>query len=181
MLLPLIARQAAPLGLAVIGQSLVMRARSIDLSSGGVIVGVGLVALTGWNWLDPALALLVAANIVWTGWRLMHRSASGLMDAALPKTQQTAITQVFQRYAEHGIDYHALRTRQSGRRAFVSFHVLVPGRWSVKHAHDWVERIEADLRNAVPNCHITAHVEPIDDPASLDDQDLDRPRSPATP
>jgi len=143
-------------------------------TSVGVILGVGLVAISGWNWLDPAIALLVAANIVWTGWQLMRRSASGLMDAALPPEQKRLITQVFERYIEHGIAYHALRTRQAGRRSFISVHVLVPGIWSVHEAHDWVERIESDLREAIPNCHITSHLEPIDDPCSMDDQGLDR-------
>lgn len=143
-------------------------------TSAGVILGVGLVALTGWNWLDPTIALLVAANIVWTGWQLMNRSASGLMDAALPSEQKRLITQVFDRYVEHGIAYHALRTRQAGRRSFISVHVLVPGQWSVQVAHDWVEKIESDLRKAIPNCHITSHLEPIDDPCSMEDQELDR-------
>lgn len=143
-------------------------------TSVGVILGVGLVALSGWNWLDPTLALLVAANIVWTGWQLMNRSASGLMDAALPPDQQRLITEVFDRYIEHGIAYHALRTRQAGRRSFISFHALIPGQWTVQEAHDWVERIESDLRAAIPNSHITSHLEPIDDPCSMDDQELDR-------
>lgn len=145
-------------------------------TSVGVILGVGLVAMSGWNWLDPTIALLVAANIVWTGWQLMHRSASGLMDAALPPEQKRLITEVFDRYIEQGIAYHALRTRQAGRRSFISFHALVPGKWSVQEAHDWIERIERDLRTAIPNCHITSHLEPIDDPCSMDDQALDRVR-----
>lgn len=143
-------------------------------TSVGVILGVGLVALSGWNWLDPTIALLVAANIIWTGWQLMHRSASGLMDAALPPEQKRLITEVFDRYIEHGIAYHALRTRQAGRRSFVSFHALVPGNWTVQEAHNWVEQIERDLRGVIPNCHITSHLEPIDDPCSMDDQELDR-------
>lgn len=143
-------------------------------TSVGVILGVGLVASSGWNWLDPAIALMVAANIVWTGWQLMHRSASGLMDVALPPEQKRLITQVFDKYIEHGIAYHALRTRQAGRRSFISFHALVPGQWSVQEAHDWVERIESDLRDTISNCHITSHLEPIDDPCSMDDQELDR-------
>jgi cation diffusion facilitator family transporter len=143
-------------------------------TSVGVILGVGLVALSGWNWLDPAIALVVAANIVWTGWRLMCRSASGLMDAALPAEQQLLITQVFDKYVEHGIAYHALRTRQAGRRSFISFHALVPGQWTVQEAHDWIERVESDLRAAIPNSHVTSHLEPIDDPSSMDDQELDR-------
>lgn len=143
-------------------------------TSVGVILGVGLVAISGLNWLDPVIALLVAANIVWTGWQLMHRSASGLMDASLPPAQKRQISEVFDRYMEHGIAYHALRTRQAGRRSFISFHALVPGEWSVQDAHNWVERIEHDLRLAIPNSHITSHLEPIDDPCSMEDQGLDR-------
>ncbi len=143
-------------------------------TSAGVILGIGLVALSGWNWLDPAIALLVAANIVWTGWQLMHRSASGLMDIALPAAEMARVQAVLQRYAQYDITYHALRTRQAGRRSFITLHVLVPGDWTVKMAHDWVERIESDLRAAIPGSHIIAHLEPMDDPSSMDDQELDR-------
>ncbi|MBK6999416.1 MAG: cation transporter [Rhodoferax sp.] len=143
-------------------------------TSVGVILGIGLVALSGWNWLDPAIALLVAANIVWTGWQLMHRSASGLMDIALPAAEMARVQSVLQRYAQYDITYHALRTRQAGRRSFITLHVLVPGDWTVKMAHDWVERIESDLRATIPGSHIIAHLEPMDDPSSMDDQELDR-------
>ncbi len=143
-------------------------------TSVGVILGVGLVALTGWIWLDPVIALLVAGNIVWTGAQLMRRSASGLMDEALPASELGKIDAVLQGYAQHQIAYHALRTRQAGRRTFISLHVLVPGQWSVQLAHDWVEKLEKDLREVVPGAHITAHIEPIDDPCSMEDQLLDR-------
>jgi cation diffusion facilitator family transporter len=143
-------------------------------TSVGVILGVGLVVLSGWNWLDPTIALLVAANIVWTGWQLMRRSASGLMDVALPPADLAKVENVLRDYGKHRISYHALRTRQAGRRSFISLHVLVPGKWSVQDAHDWVEKIEHDIRNVLPGSHITAHIEPADDPCSLDDQELDR-------
>lgn len=143
-------------------------------TSGGVILGVGLVWVTGWNWLDPAIAILVAANIVWTGWQLMHRSTAGLMDISLPAEQVELIKQRLAHYAADGIDYHALRTRQAGRQSFVSLHVLVPGAWTVTRGHDWVERIEAELREVVPHCHVTTHLEPIEDPRSMEDQGLDR-------
>lgn len=143
-------------------------------TSGGVMLGVGLVWATGWNWLDPAVALLVAANIVWTGWQLMGRSTAGLMDAALPAETLELIRERLAGYAASGIGYHALRTRQAGRRSFVSLHLLVPGEWTVKLGHDWAERIEQDLREAVPHCHVTTHLEPIEDPRSMDDQELDR-------
>jgi cation diffusion facilitator family transporter len=144
-------------------------------TSAGVIVGVGLVWLTGWLWLDPVVALLVALNIVWTGWQLLHRSATGLMDVSLPEEDLSAIESILDSYRRQGLDFHALRTRQAGTRAFISLHVLVPGKWTVQLGHDWSERIEADIRQAVAFAHITTHLEPKEDPVSLADQALDRP------
>lgn len=135
-------------------------------TSVGVIIGVGLVWLSGWLWLDPLIALVVAANIVWTGWHLLSQSASGLMDAAIPEDQITAIETVLAKYREQGLDFHALRTRQAGRQAFISLHVLVPGEWTVQRGHDVVENIEEDIRAAVPFSHLITHLEPIEDPAS---------------
>jgi cation diffusion facilitator family transporter len=143
-------------------------------TSVGVIIGVGLVWFSGWLWLDPLIALLVAANIVWTGWELLHRSVSGLMDEAIPEEQLDAIQAVLQKYRQQGLDFHALRTRQAGRQAFISMHVLVPGEWSVQCGHDLVEQIEADIRATVPFSHLTTHLEPIEDPLSLVDASLER-------
>jgi cation diffusion facilitator family transporter len=147
-------------------------------TSAGVIVGVGAVALTGWLWLDPALALAVAANIVWTGWQLLRRSASGLMDEALPSDQQAAVVAALEAYRSKGIDYHALRTRQAGARSFVTVHVLVPGAWSVQRGHDLLEALEADIRRAVPHASVLTHLEPLEDPVSTHDIDLDRHSQP---
>ena len=143
-------------------------------TSVGVIGGVGLVWFTGWLWLDPAIAMLVAANIVWTGWQLMRRSADGLMDASLPVEKLEQIEMLLAKYRQEGIDFHALRTRQAGSRTFIILHVLVPGNWTVKLGHDWAERIEADIRNTLPRAHITTHLEPLEDPVSMIDQELDR-------
>lgn len=143
-------------------------------TSAGVIAGVGLVWLTGWLWLDPVVALLVALNIVWTGWQLLHRSATGLMDVSIPEEDLRAIESVLDSYRRQGLDFHALRTRQAGTRAFISMHVLVPGKWTIQLGHDWSERIEADIRQAVTYAHITTHLEPMEDPVSLADQALDR-------
>lgn len=140
----------------------------------GVILGVALVWFTGWLWLDPVIALLVAVNIVWTGWQLLNRSAAGLMDVSLPETELQAIEQVLVGYRRQGLDFHALRSRQAGSRAFVTLHVLVPGAWSVQLGHDWSERIEADIRSVVPYVNVTTHLEPMEDPVSLSDQQLDR-------
>ena len=143
-------------------------------TSVGVIIGVGLVWLTGWLWLDPVVALIVAANIVWTGWQLLHRSASGLMDESFPAEKIKAVEVVLENYRRQGLDFHALRTWQAGMRAFVTLHVMVPGAWTVQEGHDLLEKIEAEIRNAVPFSHVTTHLEPLEDPASLSDETLDR-------
>lgn len=143
-------------------------------TSAGVMIGVGLVWLTGWLWLDPAIALLVAANIVWTGWQLLRRSAEGLMDKSIPQEQIKAIEGVLEGYRGRGLDFHALRTRQAGTRAFITLHVLVPGAWTVQQGHDWLEKIEADIRCVVAHAHVTTHLEPMEDPVSLFDEALDR-------
>jgi cation diffusion facilitator family transporter len=143
-------------------------------TSAGVILGVSLVWLTGWLWLDPVIALLVAANIIWTGWHLLQRSASGLMDESIPEEQIKAVESVLANYRLQGLDFHALRTRQAGMRAFITLHVLVPGAWTVQQGHDWLEKIETDIMRAVPQAHVTTHLEPMEDPVSMSDQTLTR-------
>jgi cation diffusion facilitator family transporter len=173
----LAARELLKAGLAYNSITLEADARHLltDVwTSAGVIVGVGLVWISGWLWLDPLLALLVAANIVWTGWQLLHRSASGLMDEAIPTEQIEAVEAVLEKYRRQGLDFHALRTRQAGRHAFISMHVLVPGAWSVQRGHDLAEQIEAEIRAAVPYSHLTTHLEPIEDPLSQVDASLER-------
>jgi cation diffusion facilitator family transporter len=144
------------------------------LTSAGVILGLAAVYFTGWLWLDPALALLVAANIMWTGGELLYRSISGLMDSALPFAQQRQIEAALDVYRRQGIEFHALRTRQAGSRGFVSVHVLTPGSWTVQQGHDQLELIEADIRRVLPRAHILTHLEPLEDPRSREDQGLDR-------
>jgi cation diffusion facilitator family transporter len=143
-------------------------------TSAGVFVGVALVMLTGWLWLDPLVALAVGLNILWTGWRLMRRSTEGLMDIALAPDERAVLEAVLNRYREQGVDFHAVRTRQAGARAFVTMHMLVPGAWTVQHAHDWSERLETDLRVALPQLHVTTHVEPREDAASYADEPIQR-------
>jgi cation diffusion facilitator family transporter len=147
-------------------------------TSAGVVVGVAAVAVTGWQPLDPAVALIVAANIVWSGYRLVRASIAGLMDTALPAEEYASLRRVLDAHVENGIQYHALRTRESGARRFVSVHVLVPGDWTVHRGHALLERIEADIREVVPNVTVLTHLESLDDPASWEDQSLDRAASP---
>jgi cation diffusion facilitator family transporter len=143
-------------------------------TSAGVVLGVGAVALTGWVRLDPIIALIVAANILRIGWQLLGRSVRGLMDTTLPAAEGDAIKRVLHRYESQGIQYHALRTRQAGTRAFVSLHVLVPRDWTVQRGHDLLEQLERDIRSAVPGAQLFTHLEPQGDPAALEDIGLDR-------
>jgi cation diffusion facilitator family transporter len=143
-------------------------------TSVGVILGIGAVAVTGWNRLDPLIALAVAAQIVWTGVSLMRRSWLGLLDRALPPDEQEAVRGVLARHGAPEIRFHALRTRQGGARRFVSMHVLVPGEWTVSRGHALLEAIESDVRAAIPNATVITHLEAIEDPASFEDEQLDR-------
>ena len=143
-------------------------------TSAGVIVGLAAVSLTGWLWLDPVIALLVAGNILHIAWKLLYSSAQGLMDRALPDADTVLLQAIFDQHRAQGIEFHALRTRESGARRFIDVHVLVPGHWSVQHAHEVVEKIEADIRQALPQSTILTHLEPLEDPLSLADIALDR-------
>ena len=178
------------LGVALVLLRAGKRERSIALEAGaqhlltdvwtsaGVVVGVAAVAITGWQPLDPAVALIVATNIVWSGYRLLRASVYGLMDTALPAKEYAALRRVLDAHAADGIQYHALRTRESGARRFVSVHVLVPGAWTVHRGHALLECIEADIRTVVSNVTVLTHLESLDDPSSWDDQTLDRTAAP---
>ncbi len=143
-------------------------------TSVGVISGVGVVALTGWQVLDPLMALVVSANIIWTGFNLLSRSVAGLMDASLPQKDRQAIETVLAKYRERGIQFHALLTRQAASRRFISVHVLVPGDWTVHDSHHIAEDIERDIRHAVGDANVFTHLEPVEDEISMHDIPLDR-------
>jgi cation diffusion facilitator family transporter len=152
-------------------------------TSVGVVAGVVAVLLTGWLWLDSVIAFAVAANIIFTGAGLVRRSVAGLLDAAFPPDERAQVQAVLDRYAvdyaADGVQFHALRTRQSGPRRFLTVHVLVPGAWSVQQGHDVLEAIEADLRHALPSLTTSTHLEPLEDPASFADASIDRLDPPA--
>lgn len=160
-------------------RSITLRADAYHLltdvwTSVGVVVGIVMVQLTGWLVLDPIVALIVAANIVWTGVRLLRDTAQGLLDRALPPEDQAKISKILGNYEREGIRFHAVRTRAAGQRRFISMHVLVPGQWTVQQGHDLSEDIEKELGTALPGSTFFMHLEPSEDPASFADQNLDR-------
>lgn len=143
-------------------------------TSVGVLIALGAVYLTGWQRLDPIVALGVAANIVFTGFGIVRESIRGLMDTALPLHEREQVRSVIERHVRDGIQFHALRTRQSGARRFVSVHVLVPGEWTVSRGHQLLEEIESGIRTVLPGATVFTHLESVEDPASWEDQLLDR-------
>jgi cation diffusion facilitator family transporter len=142
-------------------------------TSAGVLAGIGLVAATGWYLLDPVVALLVGANILRIGYGLLRRSIVGLLDAALPAADAAAVQRVIDRYrAEKPVDFHALRTRESGRRRFVYVHLLVPDDWTVKAGHDLAEDVEAAIEHELPGAVTFVHLEPKGDPRSYGHEEI---------
>jgi cation diffusion facilitator family transporter len=132
------------------------------ISSVGVLGGVSLAAITGWAALDPALAALVALNIIWSGWGLVKESIGGLMDEAVPQVTLARIREIISANAEGAIEAHDLRTRHAGRMMFIDFHLVVPGSMSVSAAHDICDRIEKAVKEEFPDALISIHVEPDD-------------------
>jgi cation diffusion facilitator family transporter len=146
------------------------------VTSGGVLVGIALVKITGWLILDAIVAIGVAINIIWTGYQLMRRSALGLLDTSLPEKERSEIIKTLEKYALQDIGFHSLLTRQSGQRKFISVHVLVPGIWDIQRGHDLAEKIEYDIRMLFPGIltNVFTHLEPIEDEVSMEDINLDR-------
>ncbi len=139
-------------------------------TSVGVLAGVGAVAITGWLRLDPIVALAVAANIIWSGVSIIRKSVHGLMDTSLPPAEQKKILDILGAYVDKGIVYHALKTRQSGSRRFVEFHLLVPGDWTVREGHRMAEQIEKEIKNTLPEIAVITHLESLEDPGSWEDE-----------
>jgi cation diffusion facilitator family transporter len=139
-------------------------------TSAGVIVGVGLVVVTGWNRLDGIVALAVGLNIIVTGVNLLRSSTAGLMDKALSDEDHLKIVKVLTKYESDEVKFHELQTREAGRQRFVSMHVLVPGAWTIQQGHDLSEDLEADIIAELPNTLVTTHVEPLEDERSWADQ-----------
>jgi len=144
------------------------------LTTAGVLVSLGVVTLTHWQILDPLIAIAVALNIIWSGVGLVRRSVLGLMDTAIPAEDQQKIIEILNRHATRGVQYHDLRTRQAAAEQFISVHVLVPGKWSVQQGHDLLEKIESEMRAALPRALVTSHLEPVEDPAAWEGTILEK-------
>ncbi len=144
-------------------------------TSVGVVIGILLVHITGWLALDAIVSMIVAVNIVRIGIGLLRETGAELMDASLPTHEREAIVLVLREYESPEIQFHALRTRVAGARRFISLHILVPGAWTVQHGHDLCEAVELAIVAALPLSHVTTHLEPLEDPTSWDDGELDRP------
>jgi len=129
-------------------------------TSVGVIIGVLLVALTGWQRLDPVVAMLVAVNILWTGYRLVSQSVTSLLDAALPEQDVARVNAALDRLRTTEVAFAELRTRESGRHRFVTLTVLVPGNWTVDRGHQVADVVEAAIGEALPDTAVQTHVEP---------------------
>jgi cation diffusion facilitator family transporter len=142
-------------------------------TSAGVVVGVGLVAVTGWVPLDSLVAIAVALNILWTGWGLVRHAMDGLMDHALPQADVEKVTMALRTvrhsHAPGEVEFHAVQTRESGRERFVSMHVLVPGTWTVTEGHDLLEQVEEAIVHELPGAQVHTHLEPREDPRSYGD------------
>jgi cation diffusion facilitator family transporter len=130
------------------------------VTSFGVLAGLLLVPITGWAQLDPALAAVVALNILWSGWGLMKESISGLMDEAVPEKVLGQIREIISSNAAGAIEAHDLRTRHAGKVTFIDFHLVVPGEMSVTDAHEICDRLERALKTDVDGALVTIHVEP---------------------
>lgn len=142
-------------------------------TSVGVVVGLGLAWLTGWNWMDPVIAILVGVHILVTGYRLIAESSAGLMDASLSPEDNARIQAILDAHTEKGrIEFHAVRTRESGARQFMEMHMLVPGDWSVQRGHDVMEDLVDEIVAQFPAMRVTGHLEPIADPRSYEDMAL---------
>ncbi len=182
-----VAAAAVNAAVALVLLSASRRLRSITLKSDAhhlltdvwtsvaVVIGIVLVQVTGWLRLDPIVALAVAVSIVWAGWRLLKETGLGLLDTALPAEDCQAIAEALAPFQKTGVVIHAIHTRAAGARRFVSMHILVPGAWTVQQGHDLCEKIEAAVRDGLPQTTVFTHMEPREDPVSWDDRSLDRP------
>mgnify|MGYP001340850501 CR=1 FL=1 len=137
--------------------------RTDALTSGGVLVALALVKLTGAQWLDPAIALVVAASIVVTGVRLLNRSSRVLVDAALPAGEVAEIRRVVEQFTAAGVvGYHELRTRRAGARRYIDLHVQFRSGTSLENAHRTAHQLQEEIGRRLGDADVLIHLEPED-------------------
>ena len=141
-------------------------------TSAGVLAGIVLVWLTGWDWLDPVIAIAVGVNILFAGYALVQESTAGLMDVSLPEEDNERLRAILSSRAGAEVGFHLMRTRVSGTRQFMEFHLLVPDEWSVKQGHDFLEDLSDEIVSEFPRMTVTGHIEPINDARSYSHADL---------
>ncbi|HOJ24152.1 MAG TPA: cation diffusion facilitator family transporter [Bacteroidales bacterium] len=145
------------------------------ITSAGVIIAIIIVKYTNIYILDPIIAILVAINIIYTGYQLINKSVSGLMDASIPDTDLARVSAYLDSFKDRNISYHSLMTRKAGQRIFISLHLLVPNFWTIKEAHDFAEELEQNIEKMFDTpVNVTTHIEPNDDPISFNDIKIDR-------
>ena len=141
-------------------------------TSAGVLAGIVLVWLTGWDWLDPVIAIALGVNILFAGYALVQESTAGLMDVSLPEEDNERLRAILSSRAGAEVGFHLMRTRVSGTRQFMEFHLLVPDEWSVKQGHDFLEDLSDEIVSEFPRMTVTGHIEPINDARSYSHADL---------
>jgi cation diffusion facilitator family transporter len=145
------------------------------ITSAGVIIAIIIVKFTNIYILDPIIAIIVAINIIYTGYKLINKSVSGLMDASISDADLEKVSAYLDSFKDRNISYHSLMTRQAGQRIFISLHLLVPNFWTIKEAHDFAEELEQHIEKMFDTpVNVTTHIEPNDDPASFNDIKIDR-------
>lgn len=141
-------------------------------TSAGVLAGIVLVWLTGWDWLDPVIAIAVGVNILFAGYALVQESTAGLMDVSLPEEDNERLRAILSSRAGAEVGFHLMRTRVSGTRQFMEFHLLVPDEWNIKQGHDFLEDLSDEIVSEFPRMTVTGHIEPINDARSYSHADL---------
>jgi cation diffusion facilitator family transporter len=145
------------------------------VTTGGVLIAIILVWLTGWEILDPIVAILVGINVIVTGFSLIKNSTEGLMDITLPDSENQAIAQILAGFTNQDVLFHGLRTRLSGRQRFATVDILVPGDWTVKKSHDLIEEVEQTVGRDFPGIEMRVHLEPKEDPRAYGDYEVEIP------
>jgi cation diffusion facilitator family transporter len=130
------------------------------VTSVGVLAGLVLVVITGYAILDPVMAILVACNIIYQGYKVITHSVDGLMDKAVEPAEEAAIKKAIADNAKGSLGVHYLRTRRAGAATFVGFDLVVPAGMAVSEAHDICDRLEAAVKAVQPGARVTIHVEP---------------------